>query len=185
MRLITLVLSLAVSLGAAVGAHASTISVNGMTGDLQIVGLSDPSDPTGSYNFQLTLDTTGYVPAVGSNQTLVGTDYLSGFAIDFGTTIVSSSMSTPTGWTLTSGGINTTGCQNGPNDTLCASTASTTTLLNGTSYTWLFAVDFLNDGAYAPPSAFTFETLISGTRLASNGRNVIRTCPPARRSPER
>jgi hypothetical protein len=175
MRLITLVLAFGVWFAASARADASTISVDGMTFDLQIVGLSDPANTSGSYEFQLTLDSSGYVAPLGSNQTLVGTDYLSGFAIDFGRTVLTASPTSPAGWTLTSGGINTTGCQNGPNDTLCASTTLTTTLLNGTGYVWLFSIDFQGDGPYAPPGTFTFQTLIQGTRLASNGRTVSYT----------
>jgi hypothetical protein len=168
-RPVTFLLTLGVLLGAPAATHASSFTVSGMTFDLQILGLTDPSSPSGSYNFQLTLNSSGYTAPLGSNQAVSGTDYLGGFAIDFGTIISTASLTSPSsGWTTTTGGINTTGCQNGPNDTLCAQTSLTTTVLNGATYTWLFSVDFLNDPNYSPPSTFSFQPLIYGTRVSTN-----------------
>ena len=171
-RFVTFLLTVGVLLGAPAVTQASSFTVSGMTFDLQILGLTNASSPSGSYNFQLTLNSSGYIPPVGSNQAVSGTDYLSGFAIDFNKTIATASLTSPaSGWTTTTGGINTTGCQNGPNDTLCAQTSLTTTVLNGSTYTWLFSVDFLNDPNYSPPPTFSFQPLIYGTRLnTSNGR---------------
>jgi PEP-CTERM motif-containing protein len=169
MRLVTFLMTVGVLLGTSAATDASTFTVSGMTFDLQLLGLTDPSNPSGSYSFQLTLDSSGYTAPVGPNQLVSGTDYLSGFAIDFGTTIDTASLTSPSsGWTTTTGGINTTGCQNGPNDTLCAQTLLTTTVLNGATYTWLFSVDFLNDPTYSPPSTFSFQPLINGTRVSTN-----------------
>ena len=168
----TFLLTLGVLLGAPAATHASSFTISGMTFDLQNLGLTNASSPSGSYNFQLTLNSSGYIPPVGSNQAVSGTDYLSGFAIDFGTIISTASLTSPSsGWTTTTGGINTTGCQNGPNDTLCAQTSLTTTVLNGATYTWLFSVDFLNDPNYSPPSTFSFQPLIYGTRVSTNNGN--------------
>jgi hypothetical protein len=161
---LSLVTVLFLALGA-LRADAGTITLAGMEFELTNLGLVNPANTSGAYSFQLDLDTTGYLfPSQGADTVQVGTDYLSAITLDFGKTIVTASTST-SGWSTTTGGLNNTGCQNGPNDTLCLGTATTTTLLDGSSsYTWLFTVDFLNDAAFTPQTSADLSILVRGDR---------------------
>ena len=150
-------------------ARAGSITLYGMDLEITNVGLVDPSVTDGAYLFQLTLDTTGYVAPDAS--LIYGTDWLTAIAIDFGTTITTASLDAQTsesGWAITTGHATQSGCANGPNDWTCLQTGSTLLPLDGSTYSWFFTLDFLDDAAYSPDTTASLEGVVSGRRYKPN-----------------
>jgi hypothetical protein len=173
MKTVRHLLVAAALLALAAPAHAGSITLFGATFTVTNLGLVNPLDTDGSYQFRLDVDTTGYTPPTQNPFTQVsGTDHLSAFAFDFDVNVAS--FTAPTGWIGDTGQLNNT-CDSGPNTFLCFETALTTTQMNGTStYQFLFTVDFDGDLANAPPTDLGLEVQVTGTRIRpSNGNTQV------------
>jgi hypothetical protein len=144
-------------------AHAGSITLFGATFTVTNLGLVNPLDTDGFYQFQLDVDTSGYTPPTQAPFTdVIGTDHLSRFAFGFGIDVAD--FTSPAGWSGFTGQL-TNVCANGPDTFLCFQTALTTTLMNGTSsYQFLFNVDFDGDSANDPPTDLLFQAQVTGTR---------------------
>ena len=146
--------------GAAPAAHAGTITLFGASFTVTNLGLVDPLDTDGAYQFEVELDTTGYTSPFASAGT---TDYLAAFALDFGNTYVVSSFSNPAGWAGDTGQLNND-CASGPDFFLCFEANAQTTLMDGTStYSFLFNVDFTGDAPNTPPTSLGLEVRVQDT----------------------
>ncbi len=154
-------------------AAAGSITIFGMDAELEILGLSDPNVTDGGYTFQLTLDTSGYLAPDAS--LVSGTDWLTAVAIDFGTTVSYASLVSPDDWSITTGHATQGGCANGPNDWTCLQTGSTPLLLDGSTYTWLFMVDFLGDESYDPITSASLDAVVGGLRLKPRGGTQLKS----------
>ena len=154
-----LVLAVAV-LGAAPAAHAGSITLYGATFSVSNLGLADPLDPDGAYQFELEVDTAGYVTPFSSPAGT--TDRLAAFAIGFGADYEIASFTALPGWAGQTGQLNNN-CADGPDTFLCYETALATTLMNGATYQFVFSVDFVGDGDYTPPTALTLEAQVADT----------------------
>jgi MYXO-CTERM domain-containing protein len=148
-------------------ASAGSITIFGMDAELEILSLADSNITDGAYTFRLTLDTSDYVAPDASLAS--GTDWLTAVAIDFGTTVSYASLVSPDDWSMTTGHATQGGCANGPNDWTCLQTGSTPSLLDGSTYTWVFMVDFLGDEAYDPVTSASLDLVVSGLRLKPRG----------------
>lgn len=166
----------AIILGGGVpAAHAGTITLFGATFTVTNLGLVDPLDTDGVYQFQVDLDTTGYTtPFSGGAGT---TDYLAAFALGFGSAYEVASFTNPTGWTGVTGQLGPV-CASGPDFFLCFDANAATTLLNGTStYSFLFNVDFVGDAAHDPATSLNLEVQVADTIIVmppAGGRLVER-----------
>jgi hypothetical protein len=163
-----------VILGLAPAAHAGSITLFGATFTVTNLGLVDPLDTDGAYEFQLDVNTSGYTTPFAAPAGT--TDYLSDFALRFGDTYVVSSFTTPAGWTGETGQLNN-GCTDGPDFFLCFGTALTTFLMNGSStYQINFDVDFVGDAAQNPPTDLDLEARVTDTFVqATSGMTRTRT----------
>ena len=148
-------------------AAAGSITIFGMDAELTNIGLTDPSVTDGAYTFQLTLDTSGY--EAPDYSLLYGTDWLTAFAIDFGTTVVTASLDA---WDRLVD-------HNGPchpewmrerSERLDVSADGLHLLpLDGSTYTWSFTLDFLGDVPSDPVTSASLDMVVSGLRLKRNG----------------
>ena len=161
----TLALVAILFVGIVPAAYAGSITLFGATFTVTNLGLVDPLDTDGAYQFQVDLNTSGYTtPFSGGAGT---TDYLAAFALDFGSVYEVASFTNPTGWTGVTGQL-TTNCASGPDFFLCFDANAATTLLDGTStYAFLFNVDFLGDAANDPATDLTLEVQVADTIIVT------------------
>lgn len=159
----SLALAALLSIGAVPAAHAGSITLFGATFTVTNLGLVDPLDTDGAYQFQVDLNTAGYTTPFAAP---AGTaDYLAAFALDFGSTYIVSSFTNPAGFTGDTGQLNSD-CASGPDFFLCFEAAAATTLMNGTStYSFAFNVDFVGDAAHTPPTSLSLEARVQDTFL--------------------
>jgi len=166
----TLALAAIILVGVVPSARAGSINLFGATFTVSNLGLVDPLDTDGAYQFQVDLDTSGYTTPFAAP---AGTaDYLAAFAVDFGDTYVVSSFTNPVGWTGETGQLNND-CASGPDFFLCFEAAAATTLMDGTStYSFLFNVDFVGDAGNTPPTSLSLEARVQDTFVQTSSGMV-------------
>ncbi len=132
--------------GTAQATSLGTITADGLVFSLSVdpYGVDLNSDGTGdNYLYTLTLNTSSY-----SNS---DADWISWVSPNVAKHDAASQVSSPSGWVFHDGAANNA---NGCNDVLasgkiCSQTAGTSTVLDGTPYTWTFNVD--TDGGFILP----------------------------------